>query len=64
MAYEPYWSKPTCSLRPSLVPVELVNAISQQGFQFDSPNFQDSYNLALSQTVLHIGHIGQHLHAC
>ena len=45
------------------MPVELVNAINQQGFQFDSPNFQDSFNMALSRMVFHMGHIGQHLHA-
>ena len=27
--------------------VEFVNAISQQGFHFDSPNFQDSFNIIL-----------------
>ena len=35
----------------------------QQGFYFDSPNLQYSFNMALSQRVLHMGHIGQHLHA-
>ena len=46
------------------MPVELVNTISQQGFHFDSPNFKDSVNMASSWMVLHMNHIGQHLHAC
>ena len=29
--------------------------ISQQRFHFDLPNFQDSFSVAVSQTVLHIG---------
>ena len=41
---------------------ELLNT-SQQEFYFDSPNFQDSLNIAFSRMVLHLGHIGQHLHA-
>ena len=36
---------------------ELVNMISHQGFHFDSPNLQDSVNMALSWMVLHLGHI-------
>ena len=36
------------------MPVEPVNGISQQGFHFDSPNFQDSFNIALSWMVLHM----------
>ena len=40
------------------MPVELVNMITQEGFDFDSPNFLDSFNMALSRMVLHIGHIG------
>ena len=43
---------------------ELVNTITQYGFYFDSPNFQDSFNMALSWMVLRMSHIGQHLHAC
>ena len=43
--------------------VELVNAISEQGFHFDSPNLQDSCNMALSGMVLQMSHIGQNLHA-
>ena len=34
-----------------------------QGLHFDSPNLQDSFNVALSQMVLQMSHIGQHLHA-
>ena len=45
------------------MPVELVNAISPGGFHFDSPSFQDSFNMTLSWMVLHMGHIDQHLHA-
>ena len=45
------------------MPGELVNVISQRGFHFDSPNLQDSFNMALSSMVLHMGRIGQHLHA-
>ena len=29
------------------MPVELVNTISEQGFRFDSPNFQDGFDIAL-----------------
>ena len=29
------------------MPDELVNMITQQGFNFDSPNLQDSFKLAL-----------------
>ena len=43
--------------------VELVNMVSQQGFHFDSPNLQDSFNMALSRMVFRMGHIGQNLHA-
>ena len=46
------------------MPGELVNMISQQGFHFESPNLQDSFNMALSQMVLQMSHIGQHIHAC
>ena len=46
-----------------LVPVELVNAVNQQGFHLDSPNFHDSFNMALSRMILHMGHIGQDLQA-
>ena len=42
---------------------ELVNTINQQGFHFGSPNFQDSFDIALTQMVLKMSHIGQHLHA-
>ena len=45
------------------MPDEFFNMISQQGFHFDSPNFEDSFNMALPQMILHMGHIGQHLHA-
>ena len=45
------------------MPDELVNTITQQGFHLDSPNFQDSFNMALSWMVLHMSHIGQFLHA-
>ena len=43
------------------MPDELVNTISQQGFHFDSPNLQDSFNMALSRMVLKMSHIDQHL---
>ena len=43
---------------------ELISMTSQQGFYFDSPNLQDSINMALPRRVLHMGHIGQHLHDC
>ena len=29
----------------------------------DGPNLQDSFNMALSRMLLHMGHIGKHLHA-
>ena len=45
------------------MPDELVNMISQQGFHFNSPNLQDSFNAALPRMVLQMSHIGQHLHA-
>ena len=45
------------------MPDEIVNTITQQGFHFDSPNLRDSCSMVLSQMVLHISHIGQHLHA-
>ena len=38
--------------------------INQQGFYFNSLNLQDSFKMALSQIILHMGHIGQHIHAC
>ena len=44
------------------MPDELVEMISQHGFQFDSPNLQNNFNMAYWM-VLHMGHIGQHLHA-
>ena len=34
------------------MPDELVNTITEQGFHFDSLNFQDSVNMALSWMVL------------
>ena len=37
------------------MPVELVNAIGQRGFHFDSPNFQDGFKMALPWMVLHMG---------
>ena len=37
--------------------------ITQQGFHFGSPNFQDGFDIALTRMVLKMGHIGQHLHA-
>ena len=45
------------------MPDELVSMKSQQGFHFDSPNLQDSFNMVLSEMLLRMGHIGQHLHA-
>ena len=45
------------------MPVEFVNAISQRGFHFDSPNFQDTFHMALSRIVLQMSHIGQLFHA-
>ena len=45
------------------MPVEIVNVISQLGFHFKSLNFQDSFDMALFWMVLHMGNIGQHLHA-
>ena len=42
------------------MPDEFINTISQQGFHFD---FKDSFNVALLQKVLHMGHSVQHLHA-
>ena len=44
------------------MPDELVNMIIQEEFYFDSQNLQDSFNLALSQRALCMGHIGHHLH--
>ena len=51
------------SLSLSLVPDELVNTITEQGFHFSSPNFQDGFDIALTRMVLKMSHIGQHLHA-
>ena len=45
------------------MPDELVNTITQQGFHFDSPNFQDGFDIALTRMALKMSHIGQHLHA-
>ena len=47
------------------MPIELVHVINQQGFHFDSPILQDSFNIALhvSQMILHMGHIGQNFNA-
>ena len=39
------------------------NMMSQQGFHFNGPNLQNSFNMAFSQMVLQISHICQHLHA-
>ena len=44
------------------MPDEIINVISQLEFYFDSPNLQDSFNMALSRRVF-MGHIGPHLHA-
>ena len=49
--------------RDFIVPDELVSMISQQGFYFDSPKLQDSFNMALSKMVLPIGNICPRLHA-
>ena len=48
-----------------IVPDELVNMISQQGFNFNSPNLQDSFDMALFWMVLQLSYmyIGQHFHA-
>ena len=43
--------------------VELVNAISQQGFHVDSPNFQENFDMELAQMMLQMGHVGQNRHA-
>ena len=45
------------------MPVDLVNTIGQQEFHFDSPNFQDGFDIALPWTVLQMSHIGQNLKA-
>ena len=50
-------------IKDFLVPDELVNMISEQGFHCDSPNLQDSFNMALSWKVLQMRYIGQHLYA-
>ena len=46
------------------MPDELINMISQQGFHFDAPYLQDSFNMALSRMVLHLGHIIQDFYYC
>ena len=40
-----------------------VNRIAQWGFDLDSLHLQDSCNIALSQMVLYVGHIGQYAQA-
>ena len=45
------------------MPDVLINMITQGGFHFGSPNFQDGVDIALAQVVLKMNHIGQHLHA-
>ena len=42
------------------MPDELINMLSQQGFHFDSQSLQDSFNMAVSWMVFHMG---QYLHA-
>ena len=39
------------------MPGELVNAIGHQVFHFNLPNVKDSFNMALSQMILHMNHM-------
>ena len=51
------------SIRTLLVPDKSINTVAQHALRADSPKLQDSYNMALSWMLLHMGQIEKHLHA-
>ena len=54
---------PSTYLVKDMVPDEFVNMITQQRFNIDSTNLQDSCIMASSLMVLHMDHIVCKLHA-
>ena len=42
-----------------LVSDEFFNTIIQSVYEIDSPNLQDSHNMALYQMIFHMGHVYQ-----